>query len=91
MISTFIISEVVQLVNLVFSWLPEVTVLPVVGGVDLDNVVSTIGGLLSGLRTALPPFDTLMTALFWYYGILIALLTWSFVRWIIGLIRGSGS
>jgi len=91
MITALIFQSVVGFINIAFSWLPIVTTLPTVGDVDLDYVVGAVASIFVGFREALPPFDVLMSALFWYYGILILLLTWSFVRWFIGLIRGSGS
>jgi len=91
MISTFILDTIIFLASLMLSVLPDVTVLPTIGGVNTDTIVGNLFGTLNGIGDMLPPLGTVITAVKWYYGILLALLMYQVFRWFIGLIRGSGS
>jgi len=91
MISTLILDTIVFLASLLFSVLPDVTALPTIGGVDTDVVVGNLFGTLNGIGELLPPIGTVITAVMWYYGILLAFMMYHMFRWLIGLIRGSGS
>lgn len=74
-----------------FSFLPVVTELPSIYGASMDTAVSTVFGLINGFLNAMPFLGIVWACLLWYYGIKTTLITISFVRWFIGLVRGSGS
>jgi len=88
MIILLFLNLVVSMLNAAFFWLPTVTVLPTIGSINLDTAFSTFSSIIHGMASALPPLYTLLVCLLWYYGILLLLLGWDFVKWIMGLIRG---
>ncbi len=50
MISTLILTELVSLITTIFSFFPQVDVLPTILGVNLDTVI--VGGIADVLRLA---------------------------------------
>jgi len=88
MIISLFLTLISYMLNVVFSWLPKVTTLPTIAGVNIDTAFTTFSGIMHGVIDALPPMEIVLQCLLWYYGIKISLLTWEFVRWLIKLIRG---
>lgn len=88
MIFVFFAQFVLTAINAFFSWLPQVTALPVIAGVSTDDAVSLVFDIMRGLIEALPPIATVWYGLLFIYGVKLTLLTWTFIRWVIGLIRG---
>lgn len=50
MISALILAEIVSVITTVFSFFPQVTVLPTIAGVNLDTVI--VGGISNVVRLA---------------------------------------
>jgi len=91
MITNAIISIVVSVVNVAFSWLPKINALPTILNVNMDNAFSSIMGTLHGILYAMWPFQIVFYCLLWYYGIKFSILGIKFVTYIINIIRGSGA
>lgn len=91
MISAFIMKTVVYLASLLLFWLPTVTELPTISGFDVDGALVSVFSTIHGIMELLPPIAVVVNALVWYYGVMLLLLVIPWIRWIIGLIRGSGS
>jgi len=91
MISAFVLKGVVYMASLLVSWLPTVTELPTINSFDVDSALVSVFGTIHGIMELIPPIDVLIKGLVWYYAIMVLLVVVTWVKWIIGLIRGSGS
>lgn len=91
MISAFILKTVVYLASLLLFWLPDATSLPTIGGFDVDSALVSVSATIHGIVDLIPPLGVIMSAVLWYYGVLLLLVVIPWVKWLIGLIRGSGS
>jgi len=63
--------------NILFSWLPTVTVLPL----GIDSALSTAFGYWNGFLMVFWPLQIVWTLVLWYYGIKFALVA---LRLVIG-------
>jgi len=91
MIISMFLNLIAILIGGLFSFLPQVTELPTIGGVSMDTAVLTVYGLIHGMLEAMPFLGIVWSCLLWYYGIKFTLLAWTFIRWFINLVRGAGS
>lgn len=91
MIGAFVLQTVVFLVSLLFFWLPVVDTLPTIAGFDVDSALVSVFSTLRGIFALIPPLQVVWNALLIYYGFVILLMMIPLYRWLIGLIRGSGS
>lgn len=81
MITNLMINLVVLIVGAIFSFLPAVTVLPTIGGFDLDQALVTGASQLNAFFVTFWPLKTMFTGflfLLGYYAIKIG------IRFLIG-------
>jgi hypothetical protein len=88
MILNLMLSFINMILTLIFGWIPVVTTLPTINGIDTDAIFNSIFNTIHGIITIMPPFEIIYYCVITYYLFKMALLTFDFTRWIIGLIRG---
>lgn len=76
MIWTFLLSFIVDVIDVFLSWLPEVTTLPL----GMDEALTTAIGYVNSIREILPFLDLMFTAFAWYLAFLVILLLLRLLR-----------
>lgn len=76
MIWFYVVTFFGNLMNWAFSWLPQVTVLPL----GMDTALSTATGYFRSFMAVFPPLTVVFTAFIWYLSFRIMLLTLKLLR-----------
>jgi len=76
MIWTFLLSFVVDVIDVALSWLPQVTELPL----GMDSALTTAVGYVNSVREILPFLDLMFVAFSWYLAFLLILLILRLLR-----------
>jgi hypothetical protein len=80
MIWVYILKLISSLLALVFSFLPKVVTLPMIGGFDVDSAMVTTFGYFHYITSIFPPFATLFYAMVFFYTYKVTMLTLRLLR-----------
>ncbi|GEM_PF-2340450 len=86
MITSLLISFIMEAMSWLLSFLPTVSSLPL----GLDSTITTIFGYYRGFATIFPPLSTAMTYMVAGVGIEVGYKIYQLVNWVINKLRGSG-
>ncbi|MFA6458937.1 MAG: hypothetical protein WCV79_00885 [Candidatus Paceibacterota bacterium] len=86
MITSLLISFIMEAMSWAMSFLPKVTSLPL----GLDSTITTIFGYYRAMSTIFPFLGTAMTYMLAGVGIELGYKTYQLVNWVINKLRGSG-
>ncbi len=86
MITSLLISFIMESMSWALSFLPKVTSLPL----NLDSTITTIFGYYRAMATIFPFLGTAMTFMLAGVGIELGYKTYQLVNWVINKLRGSG-
>lgn len=86
MITSLLISFIMEAMSWLLSFLPTVSSLPL----GLDSTITTIFGYYRGFATIFPPLATAMTYMIAGVGIEVGYKIYQLVNWVINKLRGSG-
>lgn len=79
MIWYYIILFITQLLTTVFSWLPSITMLPTIGGVDVDTYLVQAVGFFYSFTSAFWPIGDLYQGVMVYVGYLTIKMVLKFI------------
>lgn len=79
MIISYLVLAVLDFLNALFSWLPQVTALPTVFGFNSDTALSTVFGYWNGFIQVVWPLEIVWYWILFYYFFRISLLGLKFI------------
>lgn len=83
MITTWVLQQLIAVLDLALFWLPVVTELPF----NLDVILTTAVGIVKGIVVELPFLQVVLDVFYAMLGVKLLLFSWHWVKWIIERIK----